>query len=127
VNGTVIQSPAPAPGPGRFPASSRWRPAEAIRHAEYVKALLPRATMLIGSLLMLAGVLVWLFGTPSVLMTGARATACEGASNLLACGVGGPLLVAAGFVLVRRWRGVLLWLMLAFGTYFALQAAGAIC
>ncbi|MER7278836.1 hypothetical protein ABT369_30785 [Dactylosporangium sp. NPDC000244] len=90
-----------------------------------------RALQVVGSLFMLAGLLAWLLGTPYFFRMARHVNACTdpdyGSMMLLAvCGVGGPLLVAAGLGLARRRRGALIWIALALVTLVGLCAVGAV-
>ncbi|WP_433612144.1 hypothetical protein ACQP2P_00430 [Dactylosporangium sp. CA-139114] len=81
-------------------------------------------------MLILAGLLAWL-GTPQFFLEARRVNACtnpnyQSTMLLVACGVGGPLLVAVGFGLARRPRGALIWIALALLTLGGLLAIGAV-
>jgi hypothetical protein len=69
------------------------------------------------SVLMLAGLLVWLLGTPKYVLTARLLNVCADPTYhelrlLLACAIGGPLLVALGLVLAGHPWVALLWFAL---------------
>jgi hypothetical protein len=71
-----------------------------------------------GSALMLAGLLVWLLGTPKYFLTARLLNVCADPTYhelklLLACALGGPLLVALGLTLTRYPKVALIWVALA--------------
>src|SRR3954452_655277 len=90
-----------------------------------------RARLIIGRVFLLAGLLAWLVGTPVMLVARASRDSCASAHGptwvvLLECGVGGPLLVAAGIALVRSRKGTRVWTVLAVVTFLCLSLAGLV-
>ena len=90
-----------------------------------------RARLFLGRLFLLAGVLAWLVGTPVMLVARAGADPCAtrhvpGWVALVECGVGGPLLIAAGMALIGSRRGVRVWAVLAAVTFLGLALTGLV-
>ena len=84
-----------------------------------------------GRLLLLAGALTWLVGTPVMLVARASGDPCAMSHGpswmaMVECGVGGPLLVMAGMALVRSRRGVRVWAVLAVMTFLGLALTGVV-